>query len=534
MMNKLTFMAGATLVAMAISSCSEDTGTIGESLTDESDQFVISTNTFQATTSTIVAGSVLSLSSKSYLGRVKDPETEAEVTSEFTTQFHIMETMSPPDKEYLPKRDEYGHMVADSCDLILYLGSPFKSDDSLTAMKMKVLELDRPVEDNQKLYTDYDPISLGLIRQDGFSKSHVFTYNNLTGNDDAKSLSSVLPNIRIPMNQPYTAKDGAVYSNYASYILNEYYEHPQNFRNSYVFAHNVCPGIFFQITDGLGFHSQITDVGLRMFYNVVKADTSYMSSLVLAGTEEVRQTTKITNDQNVMEKLASETDHTYLKTHAGLFTEVTLPVEEIKNGHENDSLLAAKITFQRINNESADKRLLGIPQNILMVQKDSLKSFFENQKLPDSRTSYYTSYNSTYNTYTFTNISSIISWLYNIRVEGLTQERDSLKACLKENVVVESLKPEYNSVDLTGQISILRELTTNSDYCIDGSTIPQNWTASHPDWNKMVLVPISYKTTSSSTVPTKVEHDMSLTSTRLVGGANKGIDISIVYAKFKE
>jgi hypothetical protein len=146
--------------------------------------------------------------------------------------------------------------------------------------------------------------------------------------------------------------------------------------------------------------------------------------------------------------------------------------------------LAAKITFQRINNESADKRLLGIPQNILMVQKDSLKSFFENQKLPDSKTSYYTSYNSTYNTYTFTNISSLISYLWKMYSEG--KELDS------------------------------------------------NWEASHPDWNKMVLVPISYKTTSSSTVPTKVEHDMSLTSTRLVGGANKGIDISIVYAKFKE
>ena len=68
----------------------------------------------------------------------------------------------------------------------------------------------------------------------------------------------------------------------------------------------------------------------------------------------------------------------------------------------------------------------------------------------------------------------------------------------------------------------------------EGKELDSNWEASHPDWNKMVLVPISYKTTSSSTVPTKVEHDMSLTSTRLVGGANKGIDISIVYAKFKE
>ena len=484
MMNKLIFMAGAAVAAMAISSCSEDTGTIGQSLTDDSDQFVLSTSTFQASTRTIVAGSVLSLSSNCYLGRVRDPETGADVTSEFTTQFHLMETMALPAREYLPERDEYGHMVADSCDMILYLVNPFKSDDSLTAMKMKVTELDQPVDEQQNLYSDYDPISQGLIRQDGLNKSHVFTFLNKTGDSIAQEASKELYNIRIPLNDPYVAKDGAKYRNYASYVMTQYFEHPEFFRNSYLFTHNVCPGLFFQMTDGVGFHSQINNMGLRLFYNVVKPDTAYHGSLVLAGTKEVKQTIKITNDQKAMAQLASETEHTYLKTPAGLFTEVTIPVEEIKKGHEKDSLLAAKITFQRMNNESTDKRLLGTPRNIMMLQKDSLKAFFENKKVPDSKTAFYTAYNSSYNTYTFSNISSLISALWRMYSEGMAKD--------------------------------------------------PNWANSHPDWNKVVLVPITYKTTSTSTTPTNVEHDMSLTSTRLVGGANNGIDLNIVYAKFKE
>ena len=38
---------------------------------------------------------------------------------------------------------------------------------------------------------------------------------------------------------------------------------------------------------------------------------------------------------------------TYLKTPAGIFTEVTLPVDEISTSHSTDSLLTAKIVFQR-------------------------------------------------------------------------------------------------------------------------------------------------------------------------------------------
>ena len=60
-----------------------------------------------------------------------------------------------------------------------------------------------------------------------------------------------------------------------------------------------------------------------------------------------------------------------------------------------------------------------------------------------------------------------------------------------------------------------------------------NWEAEHPDWNKVVLVPVSYDSNTS----TSVDHDMSLTSVRLVGGTenpNDPIKVSVVYGKFRE
>lgn len=64
-----------------------------------------------------------------------------------------------------------------------------------------------------------------------------------------------------------------------------------------------------------------------------------------------------------------------------------------------------------------------------------------------------------------------------------------------------------------------------------------NWTAKNPNWNKVVVIPISTTTVTVNNVESivKVEHDMSLTSTRLVGGSanpNEPVKINVIYSKF--
>jgi hypothetical protein len=67
-----------------------------------------------------------------------------------------------------------------------------------------------------------------------------------------------------------------------------------------------------------------------------------------------------------------------------------------------------------------------------------------------------------------------------------------------------------------------------------------NWEANHPDWNKVVLVPINVSTTTSSsnsTVATAFDHYLNIASTRLVGGSQNPLDpvkIVIVYGKFDQ
>lgn len=483
-------MAGVVMTTMAIFSCSEDTSGVGQSLTNVTDQLDITTLDIEVdSTRTIIADSVFTLGNSSYLGRVRDPETQADVKSEFTTQFHLLDNIYiSPDSKFISRGDD-GLAAADSCDIILYVSSPYNAKDSLSSVKMKVYELQNTLEEGTRFYSNFNPLSRGMVRTNGLDKSKMITFLNQMDTDDERSEKNYLDNIRITLNAPYTAPDGTTYNNYGTYLIRQYHKHPEFFRNSYTFCHNVCPGFFFEITDGYGFYSKLSNIGLKTYYRV-QGDTSVVSSaFTLASTKEVLQTTYITNDKKAIEKLAAEKEHTYLKTPAGLFTEVALPVKKIKQGHENDSLISAKISFQRLNNQSSDERQFGIPQSLMMIQKDSLKTFFENNKLPDNKMTYIVSYNyngSTYknnNTYNFINISNLITSLWNIRQKGVSEN--------------------------------------------------PNWEAEHPDWNKVVLVPVNYNSSTS----TSVDHDMSLTSIRLVGGTknpNEPVKMSVVYGKFRE
>ena len=75
----------------------------------------------------------------------------------------------------------------------------------------------------------------------------------------------------------------------------------------------------------------------------------------------------------------------------------------------------------------------------------------------------------------------------------------------------------------------------------EGLKSDANWVANHPDWNKVVLVPVGttlkystdYYGNKTSTI-SGVHNHMGLSSTKLVGGTNSPIEVKVIYAKFKD
>ena len=369
---------------------------------------------------------------------------------------------------------------------------------------MRMSELDKPIDEAYTHYSNFDLKKNGYIRNGGLEVNKMFSMRDLTLSKN--SLASLQRNIslqgtsadsgyydriRIPMNMPYKANNGKTYNNYGTYVLRTYYEHPEYFQNSYWFVHNVCPGFNFEITDGMGVMANVFSVTINIYYNYLRSDANTTTSLYLATTPEVMQTTHITNDRGALEQLVNDKSCTYLKSPAGIFTEVTLPVDEITQAHASDSLLQVSVNFMRENTDvAANKYRIGAPANLLMVHKDSLYTFFENQVMYDYKSSFASALSSD-NAYTFSNIGNLITLMAREKAEGLKSD--------------------------------------------------PNWVANHPNWNKVVLVPISttikyssnsYGTTTSTV--SSVQHQMGLSSTKLVGGANSPIEVKVIYAKFKD
>lgn len=77
-------------------------------------------------------------------------------------------------------------------------------------------------------------------------------------------------------------------------------------------------------------------------------------------------------------------------------------------------------------------------------------------------------------------------------------------------------------------------ITYMADIKKKGMAADPDWQTKHPDWNKVVVIPVSVTTNSSSQI-VKIVHDMSLTSTKLVGGSEnpyEPVKLNIIYSKF--
>lgn len=489
-MKILRLLTVLVIAALTFAACDDTTEGIGGSITNKIDNINISNSAFNVTTKSIVADSVLSRNNTGLIGKMKDPETGNYVKGDYMTQLSVLPTFSVDTLDYI-KQANKGSIEADSCYLLVSYNASY--GDTIAPMKVTAYEMTKPMAEDKEYYSNYDAFEKGWVNE---NNQHWSSNYNLSNTSDVK-------NFKIYLNKKYT-KDGKTYKNYGSYIMQTYAEHPEYFKTNYKFLHNVCPGFYIKNVGGTGNMAKIWNTELIFYWTRHKTINKDSTAVSIGynrfdGTEEVLQLNKIENDTENLKKLASKDQEkcTYLKSPAGIFTEVTLPIEDIMKGHEKDTLNTATISFPRLNNENEDNPYnFATPSTILMVQKDSLQSFFEKSKLADSRTSYTASYSSTgtyKNAYTFQNIANLVSAMYKNKGKG-------------EN------------------------------------------------WNKVVLVPVNVITITQgyTTVISKINHDMSLASTRLIVGtddpdkdyttdkktgkkvASGPIRIKVIYSKFKE
>ncbi len=474
---KLRF-AGIALCALALfTGCADDTDTIG--IPADSDIMVSSTKTFDFTTRSVKLGAVSATSSKSYFGRVNDSASDIDVTADFLAQFHTSEDYTLPSTDRLVK-DNNGKVVCDGMELRLYINS-YKGDGN-SPLKMEVYELDKNnvLSEAKTYYTDQDLMEFVNPLRPTPVVEKAFTAEDQTVSDEERSSDGYYKNIKFTM----PTEDGQS-------ILQAMVDHPEYFKDSYQFIHNVLPGYYFHLKNGSGAMLTIDVCVINVRFRYLDDDGAEVDGVVrFSATQEVIQSTRIEN-KGLDELLATTNDaqgnpleaFTYVTSPAGIATELILPVDEIYEGHDNDSISRARIVMTRLN-DGATSVAFDTPSTLLLVRRTAYDTFFAERQVADGKVSFVSNFDSGANTYTFTNINTLVSHLY--RSKKATMESEGLTS------------EQYN--------------------------------AANPYWNYVWLVPV-VTSTNSSNVVTSVQHDFSLCSARLVGGT-KVQSMQVIYSMY--
>lgn len=456
----------AGLLATLIYSCDDTTTGIGDSTIAAGDSISAGAVIYNVHTRSILADSVYARTSTAYLGKYTDPQF-GEFSADFIAQFNCTDNF------------EFPETVQEITSIKMRMFYDNYFGDSSNAMRMQIDTLDKviPEKELSTFYTSVDPaqyynensnpVARKAFAAKGASASDT-TIVNYDNYGNTTSYSYYWQDVKLPLAL-------------GQHMFDKYKEDKNNYKNAEAFIKNVLKGFYVHCTHGDGTILYINDMQLHLNFKYLiesssgKVDSLVNGSTIFAATKEVIQANHFQNSDRLKE-LVEEKDYTYLKTPAGIFTEVTLPIEEIAEMHMRDTLNAASITFTRYNEKSESKYPMGIPQTLLMVRKCDMHKFFEKNETYDDQTSFIAQYvgsSETANTYSFPNISPLIT------------------------------------------------------LCINEKQASKN----DADWNKVVLIPVKTETDSNGSI-IGLKSNLDMESACLVGGEKNPIKMQILYTTF--
>lgn len=471
------------LLLFIVFGCDDNTGSLGGEMMPDEDNISVKTNILDVTTQSILADSIYARTSTAYLGKYTDPDFGA-FEADFLTQFNCTDNLKIQD---VPD----SLVMSNSITLNLYYDKNNFYGDSLAINKLNVYELNKNIQDGSKeyYYTAINPEN--YYDSQDILGSKLYSIRDLSVKDSTWNANDLVA-ISIPL--PLTLFDR---------IKNLNKEHPEYFTNSETFIDKVFKGIYVKHENGEGSILYIERITLNL--NTIKYKTDSLGHIyrdntnkpnkdsILYGTlatfeatKEVIQANRFQNDERLKE-LVAQKQHTYLKTPAGIFTEATLPMNEIVAGeYAKDTINSVQLSFTAYNEVGSNNTPYKMPkpERILMVRKKDMYSFFEKNQLADNITSYTATLGSN-NIYKFGNINNLIN------------------TCVNEKREEEKTDPD--------------------------------WESKNPDWNKVVLIPISVTTTTSNSATTIVDinHDLRLTSAKLLGGPEgEHLKLYVTYTTF--
>ncbi len=390
---KSLFAIFSFFLFFALFSCDDDLNAIGGSIQPPSDTISVTTDTISLNARTIsMLDSVYARTISGVLGKYED-DVFGTIKSDYLCQFYF-----PDDLKFKGDVTEI-----DSVQFVIDFNYRYSVGDTTAIMGLSVYPVTTPL--SSYYYTNADPTKYCDMKE--------LLVNDTYSVSGSKILSAtqreIITDLGIPFGQKiYDAwKNGTIKDNKS---FNEFF-----------------PGVY--VTTNFGSESLIkvlyTSIDMYYKYNDVLGnhdgtkDTIRTASLSISATDEVIQLNHIKN-KNPENLFEEGTGATYLKTPAGVYTEVVMPIADIAKSMETRNMTTINSAQFRLKGytelESSDKQGLSRPNTLLLINKDSVDIFFKQRQKPSTydtsisvKTNFVAGLEESTNSYNFGNISSMIT-----------------------------------------------------------------------------------------------------------------------------
>lgn len=387
---KSIFAIVSCFIALAFASCDDDLNSIGGTIQPPADSILVSTDTLAVKARTIsMQDSVYARTINGVLGKYEDV-VFGTTKSDYLCQF------------YFPEGGKFQDnlLQIDSVQFVIDFNT--FSGDTLAPMGLSVYEATKTIPEN--FYTNADPTKyIGdnpiLLASEAYTISGAKKIRN--SSSSAIIQREIIADLGIDFGK-------RIYNGWKDKKFTDNASFNNFFKGAYVTTNFGSGSLIRVLYTSVDIYYKYNDV-LGNYNNT--ADTIRRATFSLTVTPEVMQLNHIQN-KNPEELFQEGTGATYLKTPAGVYTEVVFPINKIRENmviKGGKSINTALFTLKGYTEkESTAKYELSRPTTLLLINKDSVDSFFSQRKLYDGKTTIVGTLGSN-NIYSFANISSLIN-----------------------------------------------------------------------------------------------------------------------------
>lgn len=390
-------MAG-TIVTL--SACQDDVSPIGPSLT-EGEVTIVMDSTFSITAESIDNPVFDSRAASTMLGYINIPE-YGELKSSYVAQLMCATELQIP--------DSIGVERVDSIKMILTVARDGYTGDSLAPQQAKLYNLTRQLPSDIK--SNFDPTGYYNPRAAVATKN----YTVLPAGANDTILQST-DDLQIRLSLPnQLAKDV-----YTAYKTNQaLFAWPQTFAQAF-------PGIYVESSFGRGCIVNVKKTSFNVYYHY-KA-LSYVLEDGVTKVKEINKADSVTPFA-VMPEVLSSNNISYkpaesirelaasgkpiLITPGGYNVRVRIPMREvIRRFKEDKSSMTVLNSLSLSLPASTIRNSYGLDKApmLMLIRESDAEQFFKDCKVPDNKTSFYTSYSTSTGSYEFSQLRSYMQYL---------------------------------------------------------------------------------------------------------------------------